>query len=155
MILRLGNFFSKLATFSAYSYFITPAIFCLVRKFMSSDTNFFPIVFCRRAITKSSCVFCSCYHAQMRWIPTILNFANVIYNFPRFVSITQKHRKLMSSYVLSLIRNSTISCFYSRSFPKPARLSDLGFFFQFIQVITIISRQFKNTFHTLPITMAL
>lgn len=152
MILRLGNFFSKLTTFSAYSYFISSTIFCFVRKFMSSDTNFFSIVFCRRAITESCRIFSNRNHSQMLWIPTIDCLTNMIDAFTFLKLSMQDHRKLMSASVASLVTNPTIARLVSCAFPQPARICNTRFLFKLIQIKNIISWRFKNTFHLSPST---
>lgn len=135
--------------FSVFSFWRQVAVFF---KIMPSVTMSFFKVYCRRAIAKSGCIFGNCNHSKMLWIPAINSFTDMIYNFSFFKFTVNNHRKLMSSYIFSMIRNCSISISSSGPLPQPTRIGYAGFFFKLIQIKIIISWRFKNTFHLSPST---
>lgn len=133
--------------FSIFSFWRQVSV--LFKTVPSMTMRFFKI-YCRRAITKSSCVFCNCYHPQMVWVPAINFFTDVVYHFTVLKFFVNNHRKLMSASVASLITNPTVARFVSCAFPQPARICNMGFLFKLIQIKNVISWRFKNTFHLSP-----
>ncbi len=145
-----------LAANSAHAFKFS--VFCFGRKIpmlfktVSSMAMRFFKINSRRTITESRSVFCNCDHSKVIWVPAINSLTNMIYNFSFFKFTVNKHRKLMSTYMLSTIPYCTISLSRPSSFPQPTRIGYARFALELIQIEIIIPWQFKNTFHWSPNT---
>lgn len=159
MNLRLGFFLQIIQLFafstnSSHSFNFSVFSFwrqiTVIFKTMSSMAMCFFKINCRWAVTESSGILDYCYHSQMRRIPAIHYFTNMIDVFSRLKFFMKYHRELMSAYLFSVVTGISITSLYFGTFPKPASARNLGFCFQLIQIKNIISWRLKNTFHFSP-----
>lgn len=136
--------------FSIFSFWRQISMFF---KTMTSMTVRFFEVYSRGAFTKSCSIFYSSNHSQMLWIPAIYYFTNVVHNFIGLKLFMKYHRKLVRTYLFTIVTNIAVPRAYFCPLPEPARVCNTGFFFKFIQIKNIISWRFKNTFHLSPSTV--